>query len=179
MEKYNFLLKGIELKQELTFLNLRLEPAPEGVMVSAQSPMEQKQFQRQLSILKGRLALVQAELPPQNPIGPEDLPDGEKPEDLLAVWYERASRAETLHSRLVASYNAFGALPGGFPAVEKNMEQWLGRPLGEKLMTYVNLVRQEDDELDGLILELPSWSTEELEAVNRGILAAAKGGFSK
>ena len=39
-------------------------------------------------------------------------------------------------------------------------------------------VRQEDDELDGRILELPAWSQEELETVDRGILAAAEGGFS-
>lgn len=30
MEKNNCLLKGIVLKQELSFLNLKLEPTPEG-----------------------------------------------------------------------------------------------------------------------------------------------------
>lgn len=178
MEKNSSLLRGVILKQELTFLNLRLEPVAEGAAVSTLSPMEQKQFQRQLSILKGRLALLQAERGAQSPIGPGDLPEGEGPGDLLAVWYERAQRADTLHSRLVASYNAFGALPGGYPAIEENMERWLGAALGGKLMTYVNLVRQEEDELEGLALELPSWSQEELETVNRGILAAAEGGFS-
>ena len=94
------------------------------------------------------------------------------------MWYQRAREADSLHSRLVASYNAFGALPGGYPAIEQNMERWLGAPLGKKLMSYVDLVRQEDDELDGRILELPAWSQEELETVDRGILAAAEGGFS-
>lgn len=140
--------------------------------------MEQKRFQRQVSILKGRLALLQAGRDPERPIAPGDLPKEEGPGDLLAVWYQRAREADSLHSRLVASYNAFGALPGGYPAIEQNMERWLGAPLGEKLMAYVNLVRQEDDELDGRILELPAWSQEELETVDRGILAAAEGGFS-
>lgn len=178
MEKNNCLLKGIVLKQELSFLNLKLEPTPEGAAVSAPSSMEQKRFQRQVSILKGRLALLQAGRDPERPIAPGDLPKEEGPGDLLAVWYQRAREADSLHSRLVASYNAFGALPGGYPAIEQNMERWLGAQLGEKLMSYVNLVRQEDDELDGRILELPAWSQEELETVDRGILAAAEGGFS-
>ena len=145
MEKNNCLLKGVILKQELSFWDLKLEPTPEGAAVSAPSSMEQKRFQRQVSILKGRLALLQAGQDPERPIAPGDLPKEEGPGDLLAVWYQRAREAA---------------------------------PLGKKLMSYVDLVRQEDDELDGRILELPAWSQEELETVDRGILAAAEGGFS-
>ena len=47
MEKNNCLLKGVILKQELSFWDLKLEPTPEGAAVSAPSSMEQKRFQRQ------------------------------------------------------------------------------------------------------------------------------------
>lgn len=176
MEKNSCLLRGYSLKEGFSALELCLEPVEEGILVSAAAPMEEKRFQRQLSVLKGYLAVAGAGK--GNPVSPSSLPQKEGPDALVAVWYERSLRADSTRSRLVAAYNAFGALPGGYPAVERSLEKWLGRELGEKLMTYVNLARQEDDELEGLVLELPVWTGAELEAVERGILAALRGEFS-
>lgn len=178
MEKNSCLLKNCALKGSTQILELRLEPGEGGILVSAAGEMDSRRFQRQLSVLRGYLALARGGQVPETPVDPAALPQEEGPDALMAVWYDRALRADSTRNGLMAAYNAFGALPGGYPAMERSLEKWLGRELGEKLMTYVNLARQEDDELEGLALELPAWSQEELEAVKRGILAALKGEFS-
>jgi len=157
-------------------LGLHLEPGQGGTLVWAQEEMEQKAFQRAVSVLKGYLALAVAG--GKDPVGPEDLPEEEGPDALMAVWYEHYVHATGVRGRLVAAYNAFGALPGGYPCLGENTERWLGRELAKKLITYVNLARQEEDELECGPLSLPIWTQEELEKLDRGVLQAAKEGFS-
>lgn len=105
----------------------------------------------------------------------EDLPEREGPETLAAVWYGRAAEAEDQHGTLVACYNGFGALPGGFAAVEESLARWAGRPLGEKLLDYVQAVRREEGDLAEKaepFQTLPSWTDRETGELLRALLRA-------
>lgn len=169
------LLENVSISAPFARLGLNLEPVRGGTLVWSEE-LEEKAFQRAVAILKGYLALACAG--GAETVGPEDLPEQAGPEALMAVWYERSVHAGSLRGRLSAAYNAFGALPGGFPALGENMERWLGKEVAGKLTSYVNLARQEDDEGETGPACLPEWSSEELEAVEQGVLRAVREGFS-
>ena len=87
----------------------------------------------------------------------------------------RAAEAEDQHGTLVACYNGFGALPGGFAAVEESLARWAGRPLGEKLLDYVQAVRREEGDLAEKaepFQTLPSWTDRETGELLRALLRA-------
>lgn len=75
----------------------------------------------------------------------------------------------------MACYNGFGALPGGFAAVEESLARWAGRPLGEKLLDYVQAVRREEGDLAEKaepFQTLPSWTDRETGELLRALLRA-------
>lgn len=147
-----------------------------GVLVTGLEGTDQRRFQRQLTVLKGYAALA-ADRRGERPLRlrQEDLPEREGPETLAAVWYGRAAEAEDQHGTLVACYNGFGALPGGFAAVEESLARWAGRPLGEKLLDYVQAVRREEGDLAEKaepFQTLPSWTDRETGELLRALLRA-------
>ena len=148
MRQDQYELKGAVLEAPLEWQGLRLAPGRGGVLVTGLEGTDQRRFQRQLTVLKGYAALA-ADRRGERPLRlrQEDLPEREGPETLAAVWYGRAAEAEDQHGTLVACYNGFGALPGGFAAVEESLARWAGRPLGEKLLDYVQAVRREEGDL--------------------------------
>ena len=131
MRQDQYELKGAVLEAPLEWQGLRLAPGRGGVLVTGLEGTDQRRFQRQLTVLKGYAALA-ADRRGERPLRlrQEDLPEREGPETLAAVWYGRAAEAEDQHGTLVACYNGFGALPGGFAAVEESLARWAGRPLG-------------------------------------------------
>ncbi len=176
-------LPGVRLASELCWDGLRLVPAQGGARVCPGAEMEEKAFQRKASVLKGYVALLAARRG-EGPLALEEgaLPEGEGPDALLAVWYSRAREAAGQRERLMAYYNAFGALPGGFARVREHTAAFLGRELAEKLLGYVRDVREEEGDLAEKSRpgRLPSpWPQEELEAVDRAVLRAAAEGFSR
>lgn len=148
MRQDQYELKGAVLEAPLEWQGLRLVPGRGGVLVTGLEGTDQRRFQRQLTVLKGYAALA-ADRRGERPLRlrQEDLPEREGPETLAAVWYGRAAEAEDQHGTLVACYNGFGALPGGFAAMEESLARWAGRPLGEKLLDYVQAVRREEGDL--------------------------------
>ena len=125
MRQDQYELKGAVLEAPLEWQGLRLAPGRGGVLVTGLEGTDQRRFQRQLTVLKGYAALA-ADRRGERPLRlrQEDLPEREGPETLAAVWYGRAAEAEDQHGTLVACYNGFGALPGGFAAMEESLARW-------------------------------------------------------
>lgn len=168
--------KGAALEAPLEWQGLRLDPGAGSVLVTGLEGTDQRRFQRQLAVLKGYAALA-ADRRGERPLRlrREDLPEGEGPETLAAVWYGRAAEAEDRHGALVACYNGFGALPGGFAAVEESLARWAGRPLGEKLLDYMRAVRREEGDLAEKAEPFqapPSWTDRETRELARALLRA-------
>ncbi|MEI3121627.1 MAG: hypothetical protein V8S86_11780, partial [Eubacteriales bacterium] len=173
-------LKGAVLEAPLEWQGLRLAPGRGGVLVTGLEGTDQRRFQRQLTVLKGYAALAADRRGERTlRLRQEDLPEREGPETLAAVWSGRAAKAEDQHGTLVACYNGFGALPGGFAAVEESLARWAGRPLGEKLLDYVQAVRREEGDLAEKaepFQTLPSWTDRETGELLRALLRALCGG---
>ena len=155
---------------------LRLTPEGGGLWAEDTQGMEQKQFQRLITILKGALALAAARQR-QRPVrlGREDLPDPQGPGILMLAWYGRKQQEGTLSGKLMACYNGFGALPGGFPRITENLEQWLGQSLAQKLQEYIRAVRREEGDLAEKAEPYqapPVWSEPELAELDRALVRA-------
>lgn len=174
-------LTGVMLASPITCLELRLEPTEGGAAVVPGSPrMEQKRFQRQAKVLNGYLAVLRAERGEEIlSLTPGMIPEEDGPEAIAAVWFASAERAEDLRGRLIALYNGFGSLPGGFPAVRENLKRWVNETAAEKLLCYVEIARREEDD-SGTEEEpavLPVWSADEVEELEQGLLQAVRQAF--
>lgn len=145
MRQDQYELKGAVLEVPLEWQGLRLAPGRGGVLVTGLEGTDQRRFQRQLTVLKGYAALA-ADRRGERPLrlrqeDPARSGRGRRPWPQSGTAGRRRRRTNT--GTLVACYNGFGALPG-LAAVEESLARWAGRPLGEKLLDYVQAVRREE-----------------------------------
>ena len=171
MRQDQYELKGAVLEAPLEWQGLRLAPGRGGVLVTGLEGTDQRRFQRQLTVLKGYAALA-ADRRGERPLRLRQ----KVASDITEPTYKYSIKeAEDQHGTLVACYNGFGALPGGFAAVEESLARWAGRPLGEKLLDYVQAVRREEGDLAEKaepFQTLPSWTDRETGELLRALLRA-------
>lgn len=175
MERYERKLTGVVLDGPIQWLGLDLSPESDGILACAQG-MTQKEFDRTVALLKGYTAKAAAKKAGKA-LTAEDLPAQEGEDALFWVWFDRFQRETDPSKRLMAGYNAFGALQGGFAQAQAAMERCLGRQLAEKLQEHIRTVRREEGDLaeKAQPYEKPaSWSAEEWEALKQGLLMAGR-----
>lgn len=164
------------LEAPLEWQGLRLVPGRGGVLVTGLEGTDQRRFQRQLTVLKGYAALAagQAGGTPLR-LRQEDLPEREGPETLAAVWYGPGGGGGGPTRHPGGLLQRVRRPAGGFAAVEESLARWAGRPLGEKLLDYVQAVRREEGDLAEKaepFQTLPSWTDRETGELLRALLRA-------
>lgn len=177
MRQDQYELKGAVLEAPLEWQGLRLAPGRGGVLVTGLEGTDQRRFQRQLTVLKGYAALAAGP-------GGGNAPSACRQEDLPG-----AGRAGDPGRSLVRPGGGGGGPTrhpggllqrvrrpaGGFAAVEESLARWAGRPLGEKLLDYVQAVRREEGDLAEKaepFQTLPSWTDRETGELLRALLRA-------
>ena len=174
MSRYERKLSGLTLDGPVRRLGLELYPEENGIAAVSGQGMTQKEFERAFSLLRGYAARAWA-LSGRTALTGGDLPEREGEDALFWVWFERFRRESDPAKRLMAAYNAFGALPGGFSGCEAAMRHWLGEALAGKLLDQVRVVRREEGDLaeKAQPYERPaSWSPSEWAALDRGLCNA-------
>ena len=176
MQKEKIEIKGAILDRPILWGKLQLFPENGSVWAAGMNHTEDRWIQRQVSILRGAVALA-IDRSGKNPvqITQHMLPDPEGPEVQTLAWYGKMAGETEEHGRLMCCYNGFGTLPGGFPAVRENITEWAGADLADKLLQYVQMARREEGDLAEKAMpykKLPAWSHTELERLKQALLNA-------
>lgn len=144
-------LQGFGCKKPLFLYGVTVEPGQSGqALVRRLSGMERVRFERQYNVLLGYALLALGREP-----GPEELvaleslklPQEEGRDALAAVWFSRACRSREPAGVVMAVYNGFGALPGGFPEGKRRAEQYLGPELSARFQAWVRGAKTEENDL--------------------------------
>ena len=176
MAQYERKLSGLGLESPAKRLGLSLYPEQDGIRAVSGADMTQKQFERAFGLLRGYTARAAARKESKK-ITAEDIPEQEGEDALFWVWFDRFQRETQPSRRLVAGYNAFGALQGGFAQVETAMACWLGEPLAEKLSENIRAVRWEEGDLaeKAQPYQKPApWTEKEWKELEQGLLRAGE-----
>lgn len=176
MNKILICVDGVKLEHTIQWLGLILEPEGNGIAVTFPMSMERKRRQRMVSILRGYLSLLKE----RNGaalfvLAEENLPRGIGKDALFVVWFDRARHAERRDHFLRLCYNAFGALPGGYPMANDAMCRYIGPDLTEKYRVYLENCRRDEGDLVGCARSdnaSLSWYKVELDAIYRGLIRA-------
>lgn len=176
MRQDQYELKGAVLEVPLEWQGLRLAPGRGGVLVTGLEGTDQRRFQRQLTVLKGYAALAAGQAggtpPPPAAGGPAGAGRAGDPGRSL-VRPGGGGGGPTRHPGGLLQRVRRPA--GGFAAMEESLARWAGRPLGEKLLDYVQAVRREEGDLAEKaepFQTLPSWTDRETGELLRALLRA-------
>ena len=177
------LIKRIErvyIDRPMERFDLRLEPTENGIyVVPCNGDMGQKRFERQIQILLGYLAILRGEDEREEAllITKGRFPMQEGQEAIFAVWYAK-SGAGSLHQRLIAIYNGFGALTAGIVGRTEAMVYALGKETAGRLEHYIQETCR-DGEVDELGETEPSiWTEEEISQMKRALFLTGREAFS-
>lgn len=144
-------LKGFGLKGKLRRYGLDLVPGPSGQALALRPEgMERRRFERQYNVLLGYALLALGRQPgPKESVELDalELPEEEGRDALAAVWFSRACLAGDEAGVVIAVYNGFGALPGGFPEGKRRAEQYLGTAAAARFQEWVREAKTEENDL--------------------------------
>lgn len=148
---------NITLDQPTEYMGLMLTGGGAGMRIQPDG-LDEKLMQRQTAVVSGYIALyavrrlgahgARALLFGQGPrlcLTQLGLPPREDHNALLAVWVYRALAARHTHDQVMALYNAYGALPGGYASVKASADK-AAEGQGAILLAAVEaLLRDEGD----------------------------------
>lgn len=176
MQKLVKPLVGVTVERPVSLLELELVPDGVcGVVAVAPHGMERKRFDRQCTLLEGYICLAIGQMP--ETAGPVKLDELMLPreEDELgkaAVWYSLACRNEDPREVIMAVYNGFGALPGGYPLVQCRAARFLESV--PDFLSFVQAARLDEDNLMQPMPETTLLNAPDLNVLRRGLLEACQ-----
>lgn len=172
--------EGIVTEKEMELLGLKILPnGSDSVLVCAGEGMELKQFSRQCSLLDGYICLALGGVPNgEEPAGLEELAVPAQEDELgkAAAWYAMACRSEDPRRVVMAVYNGFGALKGGYEQGAQKAASCLGQ-WNERFQTCVQAAKWDEDDAGNSTGPEPTievWQGLELEALREGLLKAIR-----
>lgn len=169
-------LVGVTVERPISLLELELVPDGVcGVVAVAPHGMERKQFDRQCALLEGYICLALGRIPDSDsPVKLEDLAIPQEEDELgeAAVWYSLACRNEDPCEVIMAVYNGFGALPGGYSQVQCRAARFLESVPG--FLSLVPAARLDEDSLMQPMPETALLNTVDLNTLRRGLLEACQ-----
>lgn len=157
MRKLHYKRLSVDRPQQ--YYELQVVQGTQGIRLEAPG-LTDKRAARQTQLFQGyvtlyaakRLGLKEARRllrDEGDPIALEalELPKEEDAQALLAVWFSQALLADTDRQRVMALYNAYGALPNGYAGIADTVRSSLGQQQADALLATVAAERYDEGDL--------------------------------